>query len=114
MKRLTSIILALSFATLAVRPATEVYASVPGGFESVSPGSSISFNLLVAGCDSVSVTVNGVNLGQLRSPYSVNFTSVASGPNSVVVTYCDWRGTTRSETNIISTGTRTYTKRVKR
>ena len=97
-----------------LRPATEVVAVMPPGYENVSPNSSISFNLTVSGCDSVLVWANGVALGQVRHPYTVSFTTAASGPNLVDVVYCDWKGSTLTNSYVLGSSARTFTRRVKR
>lgn len=114
MRKALSILLAGSFAVQTLRPATDVYALIPDGYANVSPGAAISFNLNVAGCDTISVTANGVSLGRLYYPYTVSFTSVSSGPNTVIVTYCDFRGRSISSTNTLNSGSRTFKRRLKR
>lgn len=118
MKRAFAILLASSFTLQVLRPATEVVAVMPPGYGTVSPNSAISFNLTVAGCDSIDAWIvqNGVTnaLGQLRHPYTVSFTSAASGTNAVFIQYCDWKGSTGTNTYVLTSASRTFTKRVKR
>jgi hypothetical protein len=114
MRRAIAILLAGSFPLQVLRPATEVVAVMPPGYENVSPNSAISFNLTVAGCDSVDVWANGVALGQVRHPYTVSFTTAATGLNVVDIVYCDWKATTLTNSYVLGSSTRNFTKRVKR
>ena len=118
MRRAIAILLAGSFPLQVLRPATEVVAVMPPGYENVSPNSSISFNLTVAGCDSIDTWIvqNGFSnaVGQLRHPYTVSFTSAASGTNAVYIEYCDWKGTILTNSYVLGSSARTFTRRVKR
>ena len=73
--------------------------SLPSGQSPVVPPTTqVTFNLVVKGADTVSAVVNGVPTGVLNAPYTISFTSLASGANTVVVTLCSDRGQTTTTT----------------
>lgn len=102
MKRLLAILMLVVWHAQGTAP-YEFSVSLPPTMGPVPPLSSITFDLVVRGADYVAATVNGTPLGEIFHPYTINFTSVSSGMNTIVVIAANDRGEMATNNLTIST-----------